>query len=307
MQTPWGDLRVCDAHVHFFSHQFFRTLAKQRGDEHADLPELLGWEAPDRDPVALGRRWAGELDRHGVSRAAIIASVPGDADSVATAVAAFPDRFAGFFMCDPTREDAVTQVRTAFSQGLRTVCLFPAMQQFSLRDTHTRAVVAAAADYEGTAVFIHSGVLSVGVRKKLGLRSRFDLAFSNPVDIHSLAMEFEQLPFIIPHFGAGYLREALMVCDLCPNVYLDTSSTNSWIRYLAPEVTLREVFRRALDVAGAERLLFGTDSSFFPRGWNRKVFDVQSEVLFDLGVSQANAALILGGNFDRLMQTRNVG
>ena len=50
-----------------------------------------------------------------------------------------------------------------------------------------------------------------------------------------------------------------MICDLCPNVYIDTSSTNSWVRYLLPEVTLADAFRAALDVAGASRLLFGSD------------------------------------------------
>ena len=74
----------------------------------------------------------------------------------------------------------------------------------------------------------------------------------------------------MPHFGAGYFREALMLADLCSNVYLDTSSTNSWMRYQAAHLTLRTVFRHALDVAGPERLLFGTDSSFFPRGWNAR-------------------------------------
>ena len=59
-----------------------------------------------------------------------------------------------------------------------------------------------------------------------------------------------------------------MLCDLCPNVYLDTSSSNSWMRYEEAHLDLRTVFRRALDVAGPQRLLFGTDSSFFPRGWN---------------------------------------
>jgi predicted TIM-barrel fold metal-dependent hydrolase len=101
----------------------------------------------------------------------------------------------------------------------------------------------------------------------VGLASRFDLRFSNPLDLHALALDFPAVPFVIPHFGAGMFREALMVADLCPNVYLDTSSSNNWTRYQTPEPSLREVFRRALDVAGAKRLLFGTDSSFFPRGW----------------------------------------
>jgi len=72
-----------------------------------------------------------------------------------------------------------------------------------------------------------------------------------------------QVNFVIPHFGAGYLKEALMVASQCSNVYLDTSSSNSWMRYSG--VDLKEVFGRALAAAGPQRLLFGTDSSYFPR------------------------------------------
>ena len=63
---------------------------------------------------------------------------------------------------------------------------------------------------------------------------------------------------------------------------------------------LKTVFRRALDVPGPGRLLFGTDSSFFPRGWNREVFDRQRRVLQDLGIGAADARLILGENLERL-------
>ena len=107
------------------------------------------------------------------------------------------------------------------------------------------------------------------------------------------------MPIVVPHFGAGLLREALMLADLNPNVYLDTSSTNRWIAY-HPGLTLTDVLRQALLVAGPSRLLFGTDSSFFPRGWNRAIFDAQSEALRALGVPEPDAALVQGGNLDRL-------
>jgi predicted TIM-barrel fold metal-dependent hydrolase len=89
-----------------------------------------------------------------------------------------------------------------------------------------------------------------------------------------------------------------MLADLCSNVYLDTSSSNSWMRY--EELDLKTVFRRALAVAGPGRLLFGTDSSFFPRGWQTAIFQEQIAVLADLGVSESDARLILGENLQRL-------
>jgi predicted TIM-barrel fold metal-dependent hydrolase len=96
-----------------------------------------------------------------------------------------------------------------------------------------------------------------------------------------------------------------MVCDLCPNVYLDTSSSNSWIRYIAPEIRLADVFRRALEVAGKQRLLFGTDSSFFPRGWHAAVFHDQVRALREAGVEEEVARAIFCGNLGRLLGFAN--
>jgi hypothetical protein len=92
-----------------------------------------------------------------------------------------------------------------------------------------------------------------------------------------------------------------MLGDLAPNVCLDTSSTNSWVKYQLPTLSLREVFAKAIEVFGPRRLLFGTDSSFFPRGWNRPILDQQIMILNELIVSEEDKAAILGGNQMRLM------
>lgn len=92
-----------------------------------------------------------------------------------------------------------------------------------------------------------------------------------------------------------------MLCDLCPNVYLDTSSSNNWMRYEEAHLDLRAVFRRVLDVIGPQRLLFGTDSSFFPRGWNAGILETQSKALYEIGVTDAVARLILHDNLVRLL------
>ena len=283
---------INDAHCHFFSTPFFAPLG---GD--AALAKL-GWEAPGT-AEALADRWVAELDRHGVSRAALIASVPGDAASVAAAVSRHRQRFVGFCMVDPTRVDAPDIAATAIrDRGIRAFCLFPAMHHYSMQDDRARRIVEVAAAVPGTAVFVHCGVLSLGVRKKLGLPSPFDIRFGNPLDLHSIALGYPQLPIIIPHFGAGLFREALMVADLCPNVVLDTSSSNGWIKYVG--LSLATVFRQALSVVGPDRLLFGSDSSFFPRGWVRDVHEQQSAALDEIGASAEVRGKIFGGNFERV-------
>jgi predicted TIM-barrel fold metal-dependent hydrolase len=280
---------VRDSHVHFFSARFFSLLTG--GRSAAEVCSTLGWEAPPEDPAELAAEWLKEMDRHGVESLSLIASIPGDEPSVAAAVANRPERFRGRFLLNPLAEDALLRAQNARAQGFRTMCLFPAMHRFSIADERLHPILSA---WEGWNVFVHCGVLSIGVRKKLGLPSDFDLRFSNPIDLHPVALRYPSTRFIVPHFGAGYLREALLLTDLCSNVHLDTSSSNSWTRYEG--LTLEQVFRRALDVAGPGRLLFGTDSSFFPRGWVRSVFEEQQRVLARIGISKQNAASILGEN-----------
>jgi predicted TIM-barrel fold metal-dependent hydrolase len=242
--SPWGPLAVADAHVHFFSHDFFAALVSQKpGLTLEAAGSQLGWQLPPHEPEKLAAAWVHELDRYGVSASALMASVPGDEGSVIAAARAFPTRFFAYAMVNPR----------ALNAGLPGLC------------------------------------------------SPFDMRFSNPVDLHAVALRYPEVPMIVPHFGAGYFREALMLADQCSNVYLDTSSSNHWMRYQAGHLTLREVFRHALEVAGPRRLLFGTDSSFFPRGWQHGIFEDQARALYEIGTSEADAGAIFGENLLRIL------
>ena len=288
---------INDAHCHFFSSRFLELLAPDTGGAD-EIAFRLQWDPPGT-PTELGDRWISELDRHGVSRAALIASVPGDAVSVAEAVAHHPHRFVGFFMHNPMGLDSEAALERAF-QGLhmRAACLFPAMHGYRLDDEVVERVFRSASEHGG-AVFVHCGVLTVGVRKKLGLASRFDLRLGDPLAVARVALGFPQVPVIIPHFGAGFFREALMAADQCPTIHLDTSSSNNWIKFESG-LTIEQVFRTALAVAGPSRLLFGTDSSFFPRGWQTGVYAEQQRILGAIGARVTDRDAIFGGNFDRL-------
>ncbi len=296
-----------DAHCHFFSEGFFTALgadpaapaAGSTGDPAQDLPAVLGWDPPGT-VGHLADRWVAELDRHGVHRVAVMSSVPGDEASVAEAVDRHPRRLVGMFMVNPLAPDGVARAERAFAERrLRCACLFPAMHGFALDDDdRVKAIFETAAAHDG-AVFVHCGVLSVGVRKKLGLASRFDIRRGNPLGLIPLAAAFPTVPIVIPHFGAGFFRELLMAADLCPNIHVDTSSSNAWTKYV-PELGLVDAFRHTLDVIGAGRLLFGTDSSFFPRGWQRPVFEVQRTVVDQLGLDPESRQAIFAGNFDRV-------
>jgi predicted TIM-barrel fold metal-dependent hydrolase len=296
-------MRICDAHCHFFSSRFLELLTAGV----AGLPDAgratavshrLGFDDPGT-VEALADRWVSELDRQAVSRAALIASIPGDEESVAIAVRRHPSRFVGFFMFNPAAGDVASRLgRLLEARALRGIGLFPAMHGYRLDDPCVTDVFAAAAQHGGV-VFAHCGVLTVGIRKKLGLPSPFDLRLGDPLALAAVAARFPAVPVIVPHFGAGLLREALMAADQCANIHLDSSSSNGWMKY-HPGLTLDHVYRQALAVAGAGRILFGTDSSFFPRGWQHAIHAAQDATLRAIGASDGDRQMIFAGNFDRL-------
>ncbi len=297
-------LTIIDAHTHFFSHTWFQHFANLAS---ARLPEItsaealavkLGWEAPAAAPEELGRRWVEELDRRGVSKQVLFASKLNDAESLAVAVRAFPQRLVGYVMIDPTQPSARDQTYYSLNLlGMKGVLLFPALHHFHAFDKKVFPIYEEAAA-AAAPVFIHFGQLSIPIFQKLGLPDNIDHRFSNPEDLKIPAAEFSEVNFIVPHFGCGRFEEALAVAREFSNIYFDTASSNSWI---APPLTLAQVFQRSLTVLGPERILFGTDSSYFPRGWRQDIFDQQLQILNALQVSKQDQEKIFGGNLARLL------
>lgn len=295
-------MKIHDAHCHFFSSRFFEALGRDKDSKRpktaVEIAGELGCDAPG-DTGDLARRWIEELERNNVSRAALIASTPGDEKSVAEAVSAYPEILVGFFMLNAAAPDAVERAKRSLSElGLRTVCLFPAMHGYRLDDDCVHQVFETVERYGGR-VFAQCGFLSIEARNKLHLPSRFDLRLGDPLALARTAAAFPTVPVVIPHFGAGFFSEALMAAQLCSNISFDTSSSNSWVKFV-PGLTLTEVFRRALAIVGPQRLIFGTDSSFFPPGWRRVIYGAQRTILDELGVERAAVEQIFAGNFDRL-------
>ncbi len=306
--SPAAGWDVFDAHAHFFGHSFFKALANMRpgraeigDDEVAPLVESLGLEPPPADPAEMGARWVHELNRRGVNRTVLFTSAPGDHVAVAAACGAHPDRLFGTVMVNPRMEGAEAVAEKALGElGLCGITLFPAMHGYGADDAITEPIYRAAQRHS-VPVLVHCGVLEVKVRQRLGIADNFDRRFSNPMALSKPAVQFPDVNFIIPHFGAGFLREALLLGAQCPNIHLDTSSSNSWMTLLPYPLDLRTVFQKALYALGPERILFGTDSSVFPRGWRFDIFCQQREVLSDLGLSRSEQGRILGGNIARLL------
>lgn len=302
-------MQIQDAHTHFFGRPFFDGLAalSPRKDE-AGLVEAVaakaGLQLPDADPAKHAARWIAEMDKHGVARMVSFASLPVEAEAVAAAARASDGRLIPYTIVNPTdpKSPGFTE-RALGSLGFRGLLTFPAMHHFKPGDACMEPVLELARAHKAP-VLVHCGLLRVKLRDAFGIPRPYDLSFADPLHVVPAANRFRDVSFVLPHFGGGLLQNALIAGAQCENVLLDTSSSNDWMATLPSRPALADVFRSALGVFGAERLLFGTDSSTFPRGWRGDIRDAQLGALEQAGATGAQRDAVMGGNLARMLPPR---
>ena len=293
---------VVDFHSHFFSRPFFEALAAQSplDDPLGRIAKNTPIELPAADLDAHLARWLADMDAKGVDHVVTFASLPEEIPAVAEAAARSGGRLTPIALVHPKIGGDVASLLDG--SGFAGVLLFPAMHHFRLVE---QTDLLRALDERGALVFFHCGMLVVKLRDILGLPRPYDLTYANPLDVIPAANAFRNVKFVIPHFGAGFFRETLMAGAQCENVYVDTSSSNSWTNtQTGPRTTLRDVFERTLEVFGPTRILFGTDSNVFPAGWRRDRLEEQAALWDDLGLSADDKSLIFAGNARRLLADR---
>jgi predicted TIM-barrel fold metal-dependent hydrolase len=299
-------LEIFDAHLHLFTRAFFEALAAQSplpgtpAERLARAATRAKAEVPPADLAAHVVRWVDELDRHGVARAVAFASVPEEADAVAEAARLAKGRLVPVAVVNPKAPGAPERVRGLLAtKGYRGILLFPALHHYRFSGPELAAVLPVVAEH-GAVVYAQCGMLKVPLRDVFGLPRAYDVTWANPLDLVPAANAHPRVRFVVPHFGAGLFRETLIAGSQCDNVVVDTSSSNAWTAVEPAGTTLEAVFRRALGVFGPERVLFGTDSGTFPRGWRRDVLTAQREALDAAGVRGTDVARIVAGNAARL-------
>jgi hypothetical protein len=305
-------MRLFDAHLHFFSRDFFNALARQAAERAGEKPQEIlsraairaGIELPPDDPIDHLQRWLSELDHHGVDKAVLFASIPEEAEAVRAACLDADDRLIPYVCVNPAAPGGAAFTRRALKEmGFRGILLFPSLHHYDVAGETCRPVLDEARSARAV-VLVHCGLLEIRVRDLLGLPRAYDLRYANPLALTAAANRYPEVPFVIPHFGSGLFRETLLAGAQCPNIYVDSSSSNGWMKVEPGNVGLEEVFRRTLDVFGAERILFGTDSTTFPRGYRADIYRNQSAALERIGASIETRNLIFGENLARLLHLR---
>jgi len=238
----------------------------------------------------MADRWAAELDRHGVRW---INFVTGQSnDLLARVVRRHPDRFTGMAH-HPMRPGAGAEMRRAADElGLVGYKQLGPKTDLPFEDPSLRDLWEALAERRMPAL-IHFGFLGRGG----GVVSHPRMS---PLSLFTVARDFPEIPFVIPHFGAGYWQDLLALCWSLPNIHVDTSGSNQWMRWMPYPLTLEDLFRKAFETIGPERVLFGTDSAAFPRGFSVRYLQDQLRAAYTLNLPEADVAKVFGGNAARL-------
>ncbi len=300
-------MALIDFHTHFFSNVYFRTLAAQSpqagtpDEKLARVAAQAGFELPTASIADHATRWLAEMDRHGVEHLCTFASVPEEVPAVCEAAALSGGRMSAFALVNPRADGSVARLASLLSEKrVRGALVFPALHHWRWDGAEARALLEVLNEHDAI-LYAHCGLLVVKVRDLLGLPRVADLNYANPLALVPAANTFRRVRIVIPHFGAGFFRETLLAGAQCDNVFVDTSSSNSWRAVQCPKPSLAEVFARTLEVYGRRRILFGTDSNTFPAGWRADRHAEQRAALLEAGADAETLDLVFRGNAARLL------
>ncbi|MET3940463.1 putative TIM-barrel fold metal-dependent hydrolase [Paenibacillus sp. PvP094] len=296
------DFQVFDIHAHLpykllLSQHKTHELISRYGRERSERMRL-SWDFPEGELVPeiaarpLIDRWVDELDKYHIDGLNFLTAL--DNDKLAEQISRYPDRFTGF-ACHPIEDEgAAAELRRAVDElGLRGYKLFGPLTQIPFDSPSLDPVWEFLAERR-LPVLIHFGLLGHAG----GIVHHPNI---NPLAIFNTARTYPDIPFIIPHFGAGYFQELLHLCWSCPNIYIDTSGSNQWVRWMPYELNLETLFRKTYELLGPERIIFGTDASGFPRGYPYRYLQDQVRVCRELRFHEADIELIFGNNARRLL------
>jgi hypothetical protein len=293
---------VIDFHAHFPTgdwHDHLDPITAQYARVRSERMRRE-WDLPPREKVSgtpeglekTADFWASEVDRYGLERVVFVTGR--DNDTLAAMVRRHPGKFAGMAHHGITAPDAVDQLKRAVEElGLVGYKLLAPLVAVPFEDQTLEPVWKYCAE-KRLPVLIHFGLL--GHAGGLVYHPRL-----NPLTLYPVAAQYPEIPFIVPHFGCGYWQELLQLCWSCPNVYVDSSGSNQWTRWMPYPLSLEDLFRKAYETVGPERLLFGTDSSWLPRGFSYRYLQDQLRVCYWLNLKEEDIGAIFGGNARKLM------
>ena len=185
------------------------------------------------------------------------------------------DRFILFGALDhPLNPSAPEQVKWLYKMGIRGIKMHPTMQQFA-PDNPKMNRVYEVAQRLGMQIFFHAG--------RAGIEPGYTQQFARMKNYIEPAKNFPKLQFIYGHAGARDWEEAMVIARDHDNVWLEIEGQGVY------------ELQKIMQVAGPEKMLYGSDWPFFP------LAAMMGRVLMATEGMEKERELILSGNAQRLL------
>ena len=278
---------VVDAHCHILPESF-----RERYGELAAKDATFAALFPRPNPkMATGEGLLEAMEGAGVSHAVVMGmgwktqEVAREVnDYLAEEAAKEPGRLTGFGSVNPAwGKEASAEIRRCADMGLRGVGeLHADTQGFEIADADTMGPVMGQLRELGWPVVVHSSEPVGHVYPGKGS--------TTPDRLYRFIEAFPENVIVCAHWGGGLPFYYMMpeVPKVLSNVYFDTAAS--------PFLYGPEVFERVAQLAGAERILFGTD---YPLINHRRLL----RQVLEGGLPEAELRAILGGNATGLLGT----
>ena len=296
---------MIDFHISFRSSAYFQALATQSPADFSPEEALARLdskrELPARSTDEHLADWLATLDTHGISHAVTLAASEAEISVLAEAAQKSDGRLIPIAPFNPTGEKAIERVEHLLgATGFRGLVLDPGSDHYLVSEDRFAEVFEAIESHDGI-VFLRCGIPELRLRRAFGLPIQFDPDAANPLHLLVAAHRSPGLKFVVPNFGGGFFRELLLVGKECPNIWVDSSAPDDWMKAQAPPLGLADVLESSLSIFGIERVLFGTASSDPRAGWNHKILTRQREAFGACSLSPDQCEQLLGGNARQLL------
>ncbi len=302
--------KVIDFHAHFWAtrrsgpathapHPVHMEYNRERTQRMSDEWDFPGPAEPMVDnPEGEDRlidRWAMEVEKYDLGAVNFLTGSSNE--ELARVIRKYPGKFFGFAHHKPELPDVVEKFKYAIEElGLSGYKLLGPRVEIEWTDPKLKPLWTYMADKK-LPVLIHFGPLGraggVVYHKHM-----------NPLTITPIAAEYADIPFVIPHFGCGYMRELLQLCWSAPNIYVDTSGSNQWMRWEPYPTDIDMSFRKFYETIGPKRIIFGTDSMWFPRGFVYRYLQDQVRSVRYLNLHEEDIEDIFHNNAARLLKIK---
>ncbi len=275
---------IIDCHCHIFPPDICNRRTAFMDDEPAFR---LLYENPNSRLIGASRLIEA-MDRQAVDRAVVfgfpwrsLESARLNNDYVMEAVARYSPRLIGMACVDAAVEGAAAEIRRCLEQGMK--------------GAGELAFYKSGIDRRGLDALEPVMELCAQYKVPVMIHTNEPVGHQYPgktpntlVQIYNMAKRFAANRIILAHWGGGIFFYTMLkkeVLQVLENVYFDTAAS--------PFLYRPEIYRMAIDLAGPEKILFGSDHPLLPAS---RYFDEMDKA----GLSEEEKAAVCGLNAARL-------